>query len=63
VGSAVVISGLVVASVIDGELAEEFAGGVVDDADVEVADERINSISVARAADVRRLDELIAPKA
>ena len=31
--------GLVVAGGVDGEFAEEFAGGGVDDADVEVVDE------------------------
>ena len=32
--------GLVVAAGVDGEVAEEFAGGGVDDADVEVLDEQ-----------------------
>jgi hypothetical protein len=32
--------GLVVAGGVDGELAEEFAGGGVDDADVQVLDEQ-----------------------
>ena len=42
---------MVVASGVDGELSEELAGGRVDDADVEVLDEKGNPCELATLAD------------
>ena len=42
---------MVVASWVDGELAEEFAGGGVDDAYVEVLDEQVDVGSGVGSAD------------
>ena len=49
--SAVLASGLVAAGGVEGELSEEFAGGGVDDADVEVVDEQDHSSAGVGAAD------------
>src|SRR6186713_282609 len=45
------VPGLVVLAGVDGELAEEFAGGGVDDADVEVLDEQDDVGSGVGSAD------------
>jgi hypothetical protein len=50
-GSGRAAGGLVVAVGVDGELAEEFAGGGVDDADVEVVDEHQDAGSGVGPAD------------
>ena len=47
----VILAGLVAAGGVEGEVAEEFAGGGVDDADVEVVDEEDDGGAGVGAAD------------
>ena len=54
--------GLVVAAGVEGELAEEFAGGGVDDADVEVLDEQDDVGSGVGSADADVVQSAVVPQ-
>lgn len=45
------VAGLVAAGGVEGEVAKQFAGGGVDDADVEVVDEQEDGLAGVGAAD------------